>query len=127
MDMNALVRAHLKIRDARREIAKEFEAKDSELKEKQHRLEMAMLSHLNDNNMDSVRTDAGTFYRQENITPAGADWQAFYDWVKDNDAFDALERRIKKGFIKEYMEEHDGDMPPGVTVHKEHVIRVRRS
>jgi len=127
MDMNKVVQAHLKIRDARRQLSREYEEKDTELKTKQEQLEAVLLKHLNDSDVDSVRTAAGTFYRQVNIIPAGSDWDAFFTWVKKEDAFDALERRIKRGFIKEYMEEHNGEMPPGVSVHKERVVRVRRS
>jgi len=127
MDMDRLVKAHLKIRDARRDLKKKFDEQDRDLKGKQERLEAEMLRFLNENKIDNSKTAAGTFYRQVDTIPTGSDWEAFYDWVKENDAFDALERRIKKGFINEYMEEHDGETPPGVSVHKQYVIRVRRS
>jgi len=127
MDMDRLVKAHLKIRDARRDLKKKFDEQDRDLKGKQERLEAEMLRFLNENKIDNSKTAAGTFYRQVDTIPTGSDWEAFYDWVKENDAFDALERRIKKGFINEYMEEHGGETPPGVSVHKQYVIRVRRS
>jgi len=127
MDMERLVKAHINIRDARSALKKKFDEEDRGLKKKQERIEAAMLKFLSDNKIDNSKTSAGTFYRQVNIVPMGSDWNAFYDWVKENDAFDALERRIKKGFVNEYMEEHDGETPPGVSVHREYVVRVRRS
>jgi hypothetical protein len=127
LDLNALTKAHVKIRDARSLLAKEFEASDKELKAKQLRLEAEMLRTLQTSNVDSMRTDSGTFYRQEEVTPSGSDWEAFYRWVAEHDAFDFLERRIKKTCVKEYMDTHDGALPPGVSVHKEFVVRVRRS
>jgi len=127
MDMNRLVRAHLAIRDKRKELADQFNAEDKDLREKQDRLEAEMLRFMQDSGSDSVRTDAGTIYRQESVKPAASDWDAFYNWVKEHDAFDALEKRIKATFVKEYMEENDGDTPPGVSVHREHVARVRRA
>lgn len=127
MDMERLVKAHINIRDARSKLRKEYNEQDDGLKKKQERIEAEMLKFLNTNKIDNSKTSAGTFYRQVDTIPMGSDWNAFYDWVKENDAFDALERRIKKGFINEYMEEHDGETPPGVSVHKQYVIRVRRS
>jgi hypothetical protein len=51
----------------------------------------------------------------------------FYGWIKDNDAFDALERRVKKTFVTEFMETHEGGLPPpGITVSREYVVRVRK-
>lgn len=127
MDINKLTSVHLKIRDARSDLKRKFEEEDRKLKIKQERIENEMLRFLQDSNTDSVRTESGTFYRQEEITPTGSDWDAFYRWVRENDAFDALERRIKKTFVKEYMETHEGGIPPGVSVYREYVVRVRRS
>ena len=127
MDTNKLVKAFVAIRDARSEAKKIFEAGDSALKAKQERLEAEMLKFLLDTKTDSVRTEHGTFYRQEDIIPRGEDWDAFYKWVAKNDAFDALERRIKKTFVAEYMAANKGKIPPGVSVLREFVVRVRRS
>lgn len=126
-DMNRLTKAYVRIRDARSALKKDWEAQDAAFKKKLERIEAEMLRFLNETNQNSSKTDSGIVYKQEEITPTGADWNAFYDWVKDNDAFDALERRIKKTFVKEYMETHDGGIPPGVSVYRENVIRVRRA
>lgn len=127
VDFNQLVSVYTKIRDKRSQIKKAYEAEDDDLKAKLAKIEAVMLGQLNTSNIDSIRTEAGTFYRQEDITPSCADWQAFYDWVKDNDAFDALERRIKKTFVSDYMERHEGAMPPGVSVYRQYVVRVRKN
>lgn len=127
MDNAKMVRVYLKMRDARTALKRQFEEEDGKIKAQMEKLEIAMLKHLQDSNSDSVRTDAGMFYRQEEITPTGSDWEAFYQWIKDNDAFDALERRVKKTFIKEYAETHNGGIPPGISVYREYVVRVRRS
>jgi hypothetical protein len=127
IDLGQVTKAHINIRDARTALRKQYDEADAELKKAQEKLESVMLDHLNKHGMDSVRTEAGTFYRQEEITPSAADWNALYEWIKDNDAWDALERRIKKTFIREYQEMHSGGLPPGVSVFREHIVRVRRS
>lgn len=127
MDMTKLAKAHLAIRDRRKALTDEFNRVDGDLKTKQELLEGQMLKHLLASNMDSVKTAAGTIYRQKTMKPAASDWDAFYSWIKENDAFDALERRIKAAFIKEHMAENDGELPPGVSVYRENVARVRRA
>lgn len=126
MDLTTVVKAHVNLRDARNTIRKDYEAQDEKLKAAQTRLEALMLDFLQQNNMDSVRTEAGTFYRQEEIKPSASDWSAFYEWIKQNDAFDALEKRVTKTFIKDYMEQHEGGVPPGISVYREYVVRIRR-
>lgn len=127
MDVNKLAKAYVKLRDVKLEAKRKFDEEDSKLKAKLELLEGQMLKFLNESKMDSVKTASATFYRQEEITPTGSDWTAFYDWIKENDGFEFLERRIKKTAIKEYMDAHEGGIPPGVSVYREFVVRVRRS
>jgi len=127
MDLDQIVRVYVKIRDARSAAAKEAKERDAEFKEKLGKLEAVLLNHLNTTHADSVKTSEGTFYAQEDLIPTGSDWEAFYAWVKEHDAFDALERRIKKTFIAEYIETNHGEIPPGVSIYRERVVRVRRS
>jgi hypothetical protein len=125
-DLGKITKAYINIRDARNELRKQYDDSDKDLKIAQQKLEAAMLDHLNKHGMESVRTEAGTFYRQEEITPSASDWNALYNWIKEHDAWEALERRIKKTFIREYAEAHSGGLPPGVSVFREFVVRVRR-
>jgi hypothetical protein len=127
MDAQKMVKAYIKIREKRAEIKKAFDEQDRALKEKLETIEGEMLRQMQEAGIESIKTAAGTFYKQEDITPTGSDWDAFFSWVRAHDAFDALERRIKKGFIKEYMEAHEGAIPPGVSVYREYVVRVRRT
>lgn len=127
MSTEKLVKTYIKMRDALTEKRRAFEAEERDIKEKMKILEGALLQHLQDAGAESVQTKAGTFYRQIEVTPSGSDWDAFYKWVAEHNEFEALERRIKKTFIKDYMETHEGTLPPGVSVYKEYVVRVRRS
>lgn len=126
LDLAQVTRAYVNIRDARGKLREDYDKSDEELKNAQAKLEGVMLNHLNNHHMDSVKTEAGTFYRQEEIKPNCGDWTGLFDWIKDNDAWDVLERRVKKTFIREYMEAHDGALPPGISVFREYVVRVRR-
>ena len=121
-----IVKVYQKIKAEHAEKRKAWEADDASYKAKLEEIENYMLSTLNENGMQSVKTTAGTFYRKEKIIPQGADWDAFYKWVAENDAFDALERRIKATFVSQYMEEHDGAIPPGVNVFRQWVVGVRK-
>lgn len=127
MDVNTLTEKYIAIREKRNELRRTYEEKDSAFKEKLEALEAQMLSFMHKNNMTSVKTEAGTFYRQENVIPSGSDWEALNRWVAENDAFDIYERRLKKTFVREYMDSHEGGLPPGVSVYREYVARVRRS
>ena len=127
MDPAALVKAVRNIRDAEAEIRREADAKIAELKEKREKIEGVLLQVLTDSNVESMRTANGTFFRTVETIPSGQDWDAFYNWIKENDAFDALERRITRKFISDYMNAHDGAIPPGVNVFRRYKVNVRKN
>lgn len=128
LDMEALANAYVKIRNAKQEVQREADAKIAELDAKLETLANAALGHMNAHGIDNIKTGAGTIYRQEQVKPSISDDKAFYDWIVANDAVaDALERRVKVGFVKEFMENHDNLPPPGISVAREYVVRVRKA
>jgi hypothetical protein len=127
MDTERMTRTFVAIRDARKEKKKEFEAEDRKLKEQQDLVGGFLLKYLNDNNQTLARTEGGTFWREEEIIPTGADWTAFYAWVREHDAFEFLHKRITATEVQKYMEEHDGAIPPGVSVFRKYTVNVRRT
>lgn len=126
VDLGQLSATYLKIREAKLARKHAWEAEEEAFDAKLATIEGFMLSHLNQHGMNSVNTNGGTFYKQESIKPNIVDDIAFFAWVKDNDAFDALERRVKVGFVKDFAEQHEGGLPPGLAASREWVIRVRK-
>ncbi len=121
-----LVKTYLKIRDARTALKNKFDEEDRALKDKLETLENFMLAEMNRTGIESVKTLAGTAYRTETMVPTGSDWGAFYAWVKEHNAFDFIFRRIKADAVKDYMDQHDGLVPPGVSVYSKYGVTIRR-
>lgn len=126
-DLNKVTKAVLALRDARTQLKRTFEEEDAKLLSKANLLETVLLQHLLDNQAKSMATDHATFYTEETMRPSATDWPAVYDFIKEHDAFEMLERRITKAFVVKYVEDNAGALPPGVAIHRETVVRVRRS
>ena len=126
-DGDQATRVFLKMRAARAALKKEYEAADKVIADQQQRVEAAMLGFLNTHKIDAAPTAHGTFFKQLEITPQGADWDKFYAWVIETNGFDFLERRIKKTSVRDYMNTNKGALPPGVSVFSQYVVRVRRN
>lgn len=127
-NMDQVVQAYNAIRDARTAKRRAWEKEDLALEEDMHKLKVHMLATLNNNGAKSIATDHGTVCRTEKIRPSAADWGAVYAWIAaDPDRFELLERRLKATFVKEFMDEHEGQIPPGVNVHREFEVSVRRA
>jgi hypothetical protein len=127
IDTGKFVKAYINLRNARAELKQKYDEEDALLKLKQQKIENMLLAHMNETGQTSGKTPFGSFYKQEDVKAMGSDWDALYRWIKENDAFEALERRITRTFVTKYMEENNGAIPPGVSVHREYVVRVRKS
>lgn len=126
-NLGQIVQAYSAIRDARTAKRRDYEAADLALEEDQHKLKVIMLALLNSNGARSINTDHGTVYRTEKIKPSAADWSAVYAWIGENpERFELLEKRLKSTFVKDFMEENEGAIPPGINVHREFEVAVRR-
>jgi hypothetical protein len=125
--IDKVTETYVKIRDARSVLKKEYEAKDLELKVQLETLDAFFLETLQTLGVESVRTKHGTVYQSIVVKPSCMDWDAFYTWIAENEAFDALERRVKKSFIVEYMTDNKDELPPGITVLREYTVTIRRS
>lgn len=127
MSMDKLVQAFNAVRDARTVRRRAWEKEDLALEEDQHTLKVIMLELLNSNGAKSIATPHGTAYRSEKVRPSAADWNVVYDWIiADPERFEVLEKRLKTTFIRQFMDENDGAIPPGVNVHREFEVSVRR-
>jgi hypothetical protein len=125
MDNNKLAAAYVKIREARKQATREYEARDDEFKAKLDLLSAHMLKILTVENTQSVRTEAGTFFKKLEVKPSATDWEQIYQWIAANNAFEFLEKRLTKTAITKYMAAHDNELPPGIAVHREYVAQVR--
>lgn len=125
-NLDRVVQAYSAIRDARTARRHQWEKDDAALEADMHKLKVFMLDLLNRTGAQSIKTEAGTVYRSEKIRPSAADWGAIWEWAKENNAAEIFERRLKATFVKEYMEENGGALPPGINVHREFEVAVRR-
>lgn len=122
MDTNDLTSIYLKIRDKRAAISIE----DKRLKAQLEMIEGLLLGQLNTNGARAMSTTNATFFKKLDIKPSASDWQQVYDYIKENDAFHMLEKRLTKVAIEAYRAEHDGMAPPGVQVFEEWKVQVRK-
>ena len=128
INLDRVVQAFNAIKDARTVKRHAWEAEDLALEQDQDKLKVLMLELLNRIGGKSIATEHGTVYRSEKLRAGAADWSAVYAWIMaDPDRFELLEKRIKATFIKQFMDENEGAIPPGVNVHREFEVSVRRN
>lgn len=125
--LDELVKVYLTIRNERERIEAEWAVKDKELKEELDVLAQTFMTHCNESNAKSIRTDYGTVIRKLNERYTVSDGTAFRKFVMDNEMPELLEARIAQANFKEFIAERKADgLPPGVNVMREFTIVVRK-
>lgn len=121
------VATYIQLRDLKERINKEAKEKVAQIDAVLDNMEAEMLEQMRALGVESLRTEAGTAYKTvKRFTPVG-NWDAALDFIKTNQLWHFLERRVSSGAVTEYMNEHQGVVPPGINLREEQAINIRRS
>lgn len=118
-----LVKAYIKIRDKRLELEKQIR----DLEEQQEVIQTELLSICKDTGTDGLKTQYGTVSRKLNKRYWTSDWDSFYAFIKEHDAFHFLHQRISNGNVDTFLAENPDLHPPGLQADAEYVVRVTRT
>lgn len=122
-----VIAAYLKLREQKAAMADRHKDEMAPLNEKVTKLEAFMLDLLNKAGVDSMAfKGVGTMFKKEATSVTAEEWDATLDWIKANNAWEFLERRVSKTVAMEYAEAH-GEYPPGLKVTIATVVQVRKS
>lgn len=129
MDVTAdkLVRAYVKMRDARSQLKAKYEEEDSSIKEQMDMVEAQLLEMCKTTGADSLRTKYGTVSRSVQTRYWTSDWEAMHKFIMQHSAPDLLERRISQTQMREFLKENPDEMPTGLNVDNRYTVTVRRS
>lgn len=114
------------LRDERSALKAQYDRADKVLKDAMELREAALLQTINDVGVNSLRGDTGTAYVQVKTRSSCSDWPSLWQYIKDNDRFDLLEKRVAQKAITDMIEEGD-ELPPGISTFTERVVTIRRS
>lgn len=125
-DAEALVSAYINIRDERDRIISQQKQALKALEEQLETVSKALLEICKENKLDGFRTDFGTVSQITKTEYWTNDWESLYKFIKENDAFHLLHKRVNQSGMKEFLEEHPDLHPAGLNVDQEYSIRVTR-
>lgn len=123
--LDDIVNLYVRLRDEKAAKKKAFEAEIDSINKGMNKIENFMLKHLQDSGSESVRTSAGTFFKKTVGRSSVGDWDECLAFIKENEAWEMLERRVSSTAVQQYREEHDA-LPPGVNWSEAVVVQVRR-
>lgn len=84
-----------------------------------------LLAFLDATHQEMARTALGTVYTSIRSTAPLSDPDMFMDFVRENDLYELLDRKANAVACREYAEQHDGILPPGVKLTSTRTVGVR--
>jgi hypothetical protein len=126
MDLTKQVTDFVALRDKIKALDTEHKNTMGPLREELDRQNEELLAQLNAVGAESVRTAAGTAYKLIKRSASIADAAAFWEYVRTNEEWDLLDRRVNLSAATEYVAEHN-QPPPGVNYSSHYEVGVRRA
>jgi hypothetical protein len=105
-----LTRVYVKIREKR----KELDRQSAELKEKQDLIATELLGICKEQGATTIRTEYGTVSKRTSKNYWSSDWDSFFKFLKEQDAFSLMQQRINNANMTQFLEENPDLYPPGL-------------
>lgn len=125
-DINAIVEHYLVLRDHKTKLDAEHKARVAEIDAQMKNAEVFLLNQLNETGLDRLGAAAGTVMVSVKTFPGFDDKQATLDFIKLTGNVELLQQRLSSTAVKEFMDSHGGELPPGVKITTERAISIRR-
>lgn len=127
-DLDQIVERYVQLRDLKTQKESDHKKEVATIDAAMAKIENFLLAHLNKSKSEAVRTKAGTFFRQNKTSAQVADWLSISAWIQEDPdtRWAMLEKRVSKGFVDAYRQEHN-DLPPGVNWREESAVNIRRA
>jgi hypothetical protein len=125
-NLEETVKVYLKIRNAIDEMEERHKTELKELKDQFEVVSGSILEFCNSQNLDGVKTSAGTVTRRVNSRYWTSDWDSMYRVIKEHDAFHLLHQRIHDSNMRKFIDKNPEAFPPGLNTASSYVVQVRK-
>jgi hypothetical protein len=120
-----VVATYMKLRSQKESIEAEVKDRVSTIKAKMEKLEAWIKEQADAQGVTSFKTKHGTAFLTTTDYANVADWDAVLDFIRTQEAFDMLEKRISKIAVRGYIEANKA-VPPGVNYGTKLEVNIRK-
>lgn len=101
-------------------------AKMAPIKEGMAKIEGYLMDYLDKSGQTQIKTPDATVFLKTNDYAQVADWDAVLQFIRTEEAYEFLEKRISKTAVREYIETHK-QVPPGVSYGTKITLNMRKA
>lgn len=123
--VDSIIAKYITLRNVKQAKKAAYEAEAKEVDTKLKKLEAWLHLKMSTDGVNAFNTDSGTAYTTKVEQATVSDMSALLEYIKENDAWHLLEKRVSKTGIRELLDA-DQDIPPGVNWYVASSINVRK-
>ena len=125
INVDDVIATYMKLRGQKDSIEKEAKEKTAAIKLKMEKLEAWIKEQADTQGVTSFKTRSGTAFLTTTDFATVADWDAMIDFVRENEAYDLLEKRVSKVAVRGYIDQTKA-VPPGVNYGTRLDVNIRK-
>jgi hypothetical protein len=125
MDYDGAIKKYIELRDENAAITKEADAKVAANKEKMEKIGVWIQLKAEGDQLSKVSTKHGTVFWTEGARCNVSNSDAFFEFVKQHEAWEMIEKRASKTGVRDYVNTFK-EIPPGVDYATIKQINVRK-
>lgn len=125
VNVDDVVATYMKLRSQKEAIEAEVKDRVSGIKAKMEKLEAWIKEQADTQGVTSFKTKHGTAFLTTTDYANVADWDAVLGFIRENEAFDMLEKRISKIAVRGYIDANKA-VPPGVNYGTKLEVNIRK-
>lgn len=123
--VDSAIGAYMALRRKKEAIEAKVKDEVSEIKAKMDKLEAWIKQQADTMGVTSFKTPHGTAFLTTTDYANVADWDAVLTYIRENEAYDMLEKRISKTAVRGYIEQNK-TVPPGVNYGTKLEVNIRK-
>ena len=123
--INDAVAAYMKLRSQKDAIEASVKEDLTKIKTKMDKLEAWLKSEMDKQGLTPVKSKFGTAFLTTTDYANVESWDATLKFIRDNEAYDMLEKRVSKTAVRGYIEQNKV-VPPGVNYGTKLEVNVRK-
>ena len=125
VQIDDVIAAYMTLRDKKAAIEAQTKAEVAKIKEKMDKLEAYLKAQMDAQGLTSFKSDFGTAFLTTTDYANVEDWDKTLAFIRDNEAFDMLEKRVSKLAVRGYIDQNTA-VPPGVTYGTKLEVNIRK-
>ena len=123
--VDAVIKKYMKLREEKTAVEAEIKERVDAIKADMAKLEAFLMAKLDADGLTSFKTEYGTAFLTTTDFANVEDWDAVLRFIREEDAFDMLEKRVSKTAVRGYIEANK-EVPPGIKYGTKLDINIRK-